>query len=328
MIRPSGSRKPLTGISSQNAIRLRLGVGQLAVGYALASRNAGKLQRDNSLPEFSTLATQGFCAWTFAVDSEGFTCSSCMRGRFRMRDENRCLRLEPKIQGRLWAPRLTGSEACVLRKLTCFCGSVLSVLLSCHGPLMAELGQVAARTDEAGALAEGYSSRREFVLTNIQGQSDDYELPADPKAVVLSLEYGGGLPMPQQKDFKPTPYVRIQADGTVITGGSSPRATVAEMKLTAAELQKLLKGIIAYDKLLEIKPGEIDEAIKATGDRIMVADAPTTTLTVKLANQEVRLRQYASRMVKSQFPQIDSLQRRPHGKPFAQTALRVAVGGQ
>ena len=194
-------------------------------------------------------------------------------------------------------------------RLNCFWSFALIVLLNSHSSLLAEATQMVMPTRERQIVAKGISSQREVDLSKGQAQSDDYALPADPKAVVLSLEYGGGFPIPQQKEFKPTPYLRIQADGTVITGGSSPRANVVEMKLTAAELQSLLRGIIAEDKLLEIKSGEIDEAIKATGERIMVADAPTTTLTVKLADKELILRQYASRMVKSQFPQIDSLQR-------------------
>lgn len=237
------------------------------------------------------------------------------------------VRGERNSQSRQRAGGGFGSRAFSPARVACFCGFVLSMLLSAHGFLLAETSRGVMPALERQIHAMGISSKREVEVAKGQGQSGDYSLPADPKAVVLSLEYGGGFPMPQQKDFKPTPYVRIQADGTVITGGASPRATVAEMKLTAAELQSLLEGIIADDKLLEIKPGEIDEAIKATGERIMVADAPTTTLTVKLADKETQLRQYASRMVKSQFPQVESLQRFVRSENRLQQLHSIALLG-
>ena|GEM_PF-3384507 len=219
------------------------------------------------------------------------------------------------------------SSSPALTRVAYFLGFVSCLLLNPHSPLLAETAKGVMPTRVMQVHANGISSKREDDVAKGQEQSGDYALPADPKAVVLSLEYGGGLPMPQQKDFKPTPFVRIQADGTVITGGVSPRATVAEMKLTGPELQSLLKGIIAEDKLLEIKPGEIDEAIKATGERIMVADAPTTTLIVKLADKEIKLRQYASRMVKSQFPQVETLQRFVRSENRLQKLHSVALLG-
>lgn len=217
--------------------------------------------------------------------------------------------VELSSQNRQRAEDRVSANSLTLGRVACLCGLVVGFLLNAQSHLLAESTPTLIPACESRVRAEGIASKREVDVSKGQEQTGDYALPAEPNAVVISLEYGGGFPMPQQKDFKPTPFVRIQADGTVITGGASPRATVAEMKLTAAELQSLLQGIIAEDKLMAIKPGEIDEAIKATGERIMVVDAPTTTLTVKLANKEIQLRQYASRMVKSQFPQVESLQR-------------------
>jgi len=212
-------------------------------------------------------------------------------------------------------------------KFVCFSGWIGLALISGLNPLIAESRQLGSGNDVGRLSPAVTESKVEVVVAKLQEPSNDFALPADPSTIVLSLEYGGGLPMPQQKEFKPTPYVRIQADGKVITGGSSARATVAEMQLTQAELQQLLSSIIAEDKLLEIRQGEIDEAIKATGERIMVADAPTTTLTVKLADKEVRLRQYASRMVKSQFPQVESLQRFVRSENRLQHLHSVALLG-
>lgn len=136
-----------------------------------------------------------------------------------------------------------------------------------------------------------------------------YQLPTDPNAVVVSLQYGGGYPIPQQQDFVPTPMVRVTAAGKVITGGSSPRAPVVEWELSAAELQELLAKLLEQDRLLEIQPGEIDAAIKETGRQVMIADAPITTIAVRLAGREVKLEQYASRMIKNEYPEIVPLQR-------------------
>lgn len=153
------------------------------------------------------------------------------------------------------------------------------------------------------------SGWRQSALETQEKQLKEYPLPAEADSIVLSLEYGGGLPMPQQPKFTPTPQVRVQADGRVITGGSSPKAPIVELQLSPNELQELLREIIETDRLLEIKPGEIDKAIKETGQRIMIADAPTTTLTVRLADREVQLRQYASRMIRRQYLEVESLQR-------------------
>lgn len=160
-------------------------------------------------------------------------------------------------------------------------------------------------------------------------QGADYKLPEDPAAVVLSLQYGGGFPMPQQQPFTPTPLVRVTAGGKVITGGSGPRAPVVEMQLSTAELQTLLAELVEQDQLLEIKPGEIDAAIKETGQPIMIADAPATTITVRLADREWQLKQYASRMIKRQYPQVDSLQRFVSAEDRLRRLQGVALlGGQ
>jgi hypothetical protein len=248
----------------------------------------------------------GFLRLDIFTEAAEFGFFGWPRGRYVMCVE---VRVRLNSQNRQKAGGAIGSSSLRSARFACFCGFIISLLLNTHTSLLAETTQWLMPARELRVHAKGISSKREVDVSIAQEQSGDYALPADPKAVVLSLEYGGGFPMPQQKDFKPTPFVRIQADGTLITGGASPRAIVTEMKLTGTELQSLLQGIIAEDKLLEIKPGEIDEAIKATGERIMVADAPTTTLNVKLADKEFQLRQYASRMVKSQFPQVEALQR-------------------
>lgn len=140
-------------------------------------------------------------------------------------------------------------------------------------------------------------------------KANEYKLPEDPTAVVLALQYGGGLPMPQQQAFTPTPLVRVTANGKVTTGGSSPRAPVVELQLSAAQLQTLLAELLEQDRLFEIKPGEIAAAIQETGQPIMIADAPATTITIRLADREWELKQYASRMIKRQYPTVEALQR-------------------
>jgi len=70
-----------------------------------------------------------------------------------------------------------------------------------------------------------------------------YELPADKKAPVLTLDYRGGFGPPRNDD---KPLVSILADGTIVAAQFKEGT-----KLGADELQNPLRLVIAEHKLME-----------------------------------------------------------------------------
>ena len=147
-------------------------------------------------------------------------------------------------------------------------------------------------------------------MTQLVEQDPDSKqiaLPKNADQPVLILSYTGGFRAPPKPGFTETPLLRVFNDGRVITGGASEQARVVNAKLTPLQLQNLIGSIVREDKFLDIEAAAISKAIEATGDTIMIADAPDTEITLTLADRQHHVKQYGTQFIGKQFPQIDSL---------------------
>ncbi len=104
-------------------------------------------------------------------------------------------------------------------------------------------------------------------------------LPKDPKAVVLSYDPGAGGFIRKGE----APYLKIQGDGSVTVTNLHDGAK-KEAKLTAKELDDLLRFVIVDKKFFDLTEKKIQAAINeaaAKGPFIAIGGAGTAKITVE-----------------------------------------------
>jgi hypothetical protein len=109
-----------------------------------------------------------------------------------------------------------------------------------------------------------------IVATSAQDKKADEPkivLPKDPKAVVISYDPGAGGFVRKGE----APYLKIQADGSV-TVTNLHTAAKKEAKLTAKELDDLVRFILVEQKFLDLSEKKMTDAItKAAGKGPFIA---------------------------------------------------------
>lgn len=154
-------------------------------------------------------------------------------------------------------------------------------------------------------------------------------LPTDPGQLVCSLQYSGGFRAPPPAGFEETPLVRVFGDGRVVTGGSSPHAKIVEWKMARSELEALVADLVQRDRFPEISSQAIAREIEQSGQPISIADAPDTEIVLIVGGKTHRVKQYATRFLKTQFPQIDALQRLAQAEDRLRRVYALAhLGGE
>ena len=104
-------------------------------------------------------------------------------------------------------------------------------------------------------------------------------LPKDPKALVLTFDPGAGGFVRKG----PAPYLKIQADGAM-TVTSLFDGSKKESKLTAQQLQELLRFVIQENDFFNVTAAKMDAAIKdaaGKGPFIAVGGAGTSVIRVQ-----------------------------------------------
>jgi hypothetical protein len=132
-------------------------------------------------------------------------------------------------------------------------------------------------------------------------------LPKDAKAVVLSYDPGAGGFI-RKGD---APYLKIQADGQA-TVTNVHDAAKAETKLTAKQLDELLRFVILEKKFFDVTEKKINDAIKdaaGKGPFIAIGGAGTAKITIEANGKrhEVSFRGASSYL--QAYPKADVL---PH----------------
>ena len=141
------------------------------------------------------------------------------------------------------------------------------------------------------------------------GELPAYELPKDPKAAVLTLDFTGGVGPPRQND---EPTLVIRADGTAIVGNPWGQQKRMEVKLEKAQVQALLWFALEKNKFFDLDAaklkGEVMEAQQKKGGLgFAIADAATTTIRIHANGKEHEVQYYALGMAANQWPQVKGL---------------------
>jgi hypothetical protein len=124
-----------------------------------------------------------------------------------------------------------------------------------------------------------------------------YELPKDPKAPVLTIDYRGGFgPARQSND----PYLAILADGTIVA-----EHVKAGTKLAAAELQDLLKFAIDTHKLMEFDRKAVEAQCRGGA---YITDQSDTIITIAIKGRRKTVKYNASTWAAQQWPKVKELQ--------------------
>jgi len=132
-------------------------------------------------------------------------------------------------------------------------------------------------------------------------------LPKDPKAVVLSYDPGAGGFIRKG----PPPYLRIQADGQVTVTNLHDGAK-KESKLTAKQLDELLRFVIQDKDFFKVTEAKIADAIKAAaanGPFIAVGGAGTSVIAVQANGKKHEVSYRAASAYLQAYPKIEILAR-------------------
>ncbi len=110
-----------------------------------------------------------------------------------------------------------------------------------------------------------------------QNSTNQYELPKDPSAVVISLDYRGGYTVPRIGD---SPIMSILADGTITIPTTTAGQKALRGKLNERELQQLLDYILRENRFFEYDENAVKAKLAAGGPRVAVSDAMTVIIRV------------------------------------------------
>ncbi|MCB9892700.1 MAG: hypothetical protein H6833_13690 [Planctomycetes bacterium] len=126
-------------------------------------------------------------------------------------------------------------------------------------------------------------------VVGAQEEPPRFQLPKDPKAIVLSLDYVGGFTPPRKTE---DPYLRVLADGTMIAPPIFQEGEARTGKLSADELQTLLRFVVEEQKLLAWDAEAVQRDIRKR-QVPMLADASSTVVFLQLKDRKVEASQYA-----------------------------------
>jgi hypothetical protein len=133
-------------------------------------------------------------------------------------------------------------------------------------------------------------------------------LPKDPRTVVLTYDPGAGGFVRKGA----MPQLKIQADGQV-TVVSPFDGTKKEGKLTAKELDELLRFVIQEKDIFSLTKEKIDAGIQtaaaATGKFIAVGGAGTSVITVENDGKKHEVSFRGASAYLSAYPKVDALAR-------------------
>ena len=163
------------------------------------------------------------------------------------------------------------------------------------------------------------------LATKAEGQSDEYNLPEDPKTPVIVFDRTGGFRMRPTVEIEPV--LQIFGDGRVVAGRTSDQTGHAEIKIDRDRIQSLLKQCIAEQKFMEITSEGIREAIEESGQRVMIADAPSTEITINLKDKQNKVSVYALGYIANNMQGIEAVQRVQQVAQVLQLAHAEAVIG-
>jgi len=130
--------------------------------------------------------------------------------------------------------------------------------------------------------------------------------PSDPRLAVITMDLTGGFRSPTPPGFERQPWLQIFGDGRIVCGSQTPNRATHEGRLSEPELQKLVQWVVQEQKLLQIKAEQIAQELD--GYQPQMADGPTTTIKVQLAEQSHELTVYTLKQTARDLPEAAGLQ--------------------
>jgi len=151
-------------------------------------------------------------------------------------------------------------------------------------------------------------------------------LPKDPKTVVLTYDPGAGGIVRKGE----APHLKIQADGSV-TVVNVIDGTKKEGKITAKELEELLKFVIQEKEFLSVTAAKIDTGIKdaaaASGTFVAIGGAGTSAISVENDGKKHEVSFRGAGAYLGTYPKVEPLARFVAvEKKLADLAATVAKG--
>jgi glucose/arabinose dehydrogenase len=131
--------------------------------------------------------------------------------------------------------------------------------------------------------------------------------PKDPKAVVLTYDPGAGGFIRKGQP----PYLRIQADGQV-TVTDLHDGSIKEGKLTAKELEDLLRFVVQDQDFFNVTAAKIDDGIKEAmgkGPGIAIGGAGTSVIMVQANDKKHEVSYRGASAFLQTFPKVEVLGR-------------------
>ena len=139
------------------------------------------------------------------------------------------------------------------------------------------------------------------------GSKEAIVLPKDPKTVVLSYDPGAGGFVRKG----PPPYLQIQADGKV-TLTNLFDGSKKESKLTAKELDELLRFVIREKDFFAITEAKINGAIReaaAKGPFVAIGGAGTSVISVQANGKKHEVSYRGASAYLGVYPKVEVLAR-------------------
>lgn len=140
---------------------------------------------------------------------------------------------------------------------------------------------------------------------NAGGAKPEIVLPKDPKAMVLSYDPGAGGFIRKGT----APYLKIQADGQV-TVTSLIDGSKKESKLTAKQLEELLRFVIMDQDFVKVTEAKIDAGIKAAavnGPFIAIGGAGTAVIGVQANGKQHEVKYRGASAYLGVYPKVAPL---------------------
>ncbi len=162
----------------------------------------------------------------------------------------------------------------------------------------------------------------------------EYQLPKDPKAVVISLDFKGGYG-PRRKNNSPT--LSILANGTVLIPNNYGLSKEIKTEMSKIELQQLLQFIIEENQFLKYDNAKVAAAKKIAlepkpGGGVLsfsrIADAATTVIYLHAEGKKIEASEYALIIyAKRTFKDVKELQQLLAIQKRLQQVIKIAYGG-
>jgi hypothetical protein len=139
-----------------------------------------------------------------------------------------------------------------------------------------------------------------------QDETVNVSYPTDPNHAVISMDLSGGFRTPSPPGFQRQPWLQVFGDGRIVCGSQVPNRAPNEGRLTDLEMQALVNWVVQEQGLLQLRPEQISQELD--GYRSPMADGPTTTIKLVLADQSRELTVYMLKQTARDLQEAPGLQ--------------------